>query len=353
MRAWPDPTGKRILGEGKLGSDKRTVPAGTGTSGSDQRPAPMGMTTTASDRPAVAGAWASPNSTSDRFRRDGHDWFRSTTGLGGHGHDRIRLASGCGGMGMTGSNRQPVLQTNGLLCRFGGFVAIEAIDFALASGARHALIGPNGAGKTSLINLITGYLAPAAGRIELMGHDITRLPPHKRCQRGLVRTFQINQLFADMPVIEAVAMSVSEHCRLGSRWWSPLVNQAEVLDRAAAILHELHLLPHAFVRTRHLPYGRQRLLEIALALAQEPKVLLLDEPAAGVPVHDSQELFDTIAALPRKVSILLIEHDMNLVFRFAEKITVLVGGRILLEDCPQEVSRHPAVQQAYLGQAHA
>ncbi len=175
---------------------------------------------------------------------------------------------------------------------------------------------------------------------------------HERCRRGLVRTFQINQLFADMTVLESVALAVSEQGGLGTHWWKPLAGHGEVVDQAAAILERLKLLPDAYERTRNLAYGRQRLIEIALALAMRPKVLLLDEPAAGVPTGESRELFETIAELPREVTILLIEHDMNLVFRFADRISVLVSGAVLVEGSPDMIAQHPRVKEVYLGESH-
>ncbi|MGB6154763.1 MAG: ATP-binding cassette domain-containing protein, partial [Castellaniella sp.] len=175
---------------------------------------------------------------------------------------------------------------------------------------------------------------------------------HERCRQGLVRTFQINQLFPEMTVLESVVLAVSERHGLGTRWWNPLARQAEVVDEAASILDRLKLLPDAYEETRSLAYGRQRLIEIALALAMQPKVLLLDEPAAGVPTSESQELFETIAQLPRDVTILLIEHDMNLVFRFADRISVLVSGALLVEDTPDVIARHPRVKEVYLGESH-
>jgi len=246
----------------------------------------------------------------------------------------------------------PVLQTHGLVRRFGGFVATDNVDLSIAPGARHALIGPNGAGKTTLINLLTGYLEPSEGRVELMGRDVTCMPQHERARLGLVRTFQINQLFMDMTVLESVALAVSERNGLGTSWWKPLAVRGEVIDEAASILERLKLLSDAHETTRNLAYGRQRLIEIALALALRPTVLLLDEPAAGVPTGESQELFETIAQLPRDVTILLIEHDMNLVFRFAERISVLVSGALLLEDTPEVIAHHPRVKEVYLGEAH-
>ena len=174
---------------------------------------------------------------------------------------------------------------------------------------------------------------------------------HERCRRGLVRTFQINQLFDDMTVLESVALAVSERHGQGDRWWKPLAAQTDTVEEAAAILEQLGLLPDAYELTRHLAYGRQRLIEIALALALRPKVLLLDEPAAGVPTSESRELFEVIAQLPREVTILLIEHDMDLVFRFAERISVLVSGALLLEDTPEVIATHPLVRQVYLGES--
>ncbi|MGB6242719.1 MAG: ABC transporter ATP-binding protein [Castellaniella sp.] len=246
----------------------------------------------------------------------------------------------------------PVLQTRNLVRLFGGFVATDQVNLSIAPGSRHALIGPNGAGKTTLINLLTGYLEPTSGQVSLLGQDVTRMPQHERCRQGLVRTFQINQLFMGMTVLESVALAVSERRGLGTQWWKPLAERVDVLDEAAAILDQLRLLPDAYEVTRDLAYGRQRLIEIALALALRPKVLLLDEPAAGVPTSESRELFDTIAQLPREVTILLIEHDMNLVFRFAERISVLVSGALLIEDTPDVIAHHPRVKEVYLGESH-
>lgn len=242
-----------------------------------------------------------------------------------------------------------VLQTEGLVRKFGAFVATDDVSLAVEQGARHALIGPNGAGKTTLINLLTGQLEPTAGRIQLLGRDVTDVPQPQRCHMGLVRTFQINQLFMDMTVLESVALAVGEQRGLGMRCWRPLAARGEVADEAAAILARLGLLADAHEMTANLAYGRQRLLEIALALALKPKVLLLDEPAAGVPASESRALFETIADLPRDVTVLLIEHDMDLVFNFAERISVLVAGALLVEDTPAVIAQHPRVREVYLG----
>jgi ABC-type branched-subunit amino acid transport system ATPase component len=225
------------------------------------------------------------------------------------------------------------------------------VSLNVAAGARQALIGPNGAGKTTLINLLTGYLKPTAGHVLLGGDDVTALAQHERVKRGLARTFQINRLFADMTVLESVTLAVCERRGLGACWWKPASAHAGAVDGAAQLLRRLRLVDVANEHTRNLPYGKQRLIEIALALAAEPRVLLLDEPAAGVPTLESRELFETIAALPRSVTIVLIEHDMDLVFRFAERISVLVGGALLIEDVPEVIARDPRVRQLYLGEA--
>lgn len=242
------------------------------------------------------------------------------------------------------------LETQALVRRFGGFIATNDVNLRVEQGARHALIGPNGAGKTTLINLLTGFLEPSSGTVKLMGSDVTRMSQHERCQLGLVRTFQINQLFPQMTVLESVALAVSERSGLGNRWWKPLTAHGAVIDEAASILDSLHLLPEAYRHTRDLAYGRQRLIEIALALALHPKVLLLDEPAAGVPTTESRQLFETLAGLSGDVTILLIEHDMDLVFRFAQTISVLVSGALLVQGTPEEIAHHPRVRQVYLGE---
>ena len=243
------------------------------------------------------------------------------------------------------------LETRDLVKRFGGFVATNKVSLRVAAGARHALIGPNGAGKTTLINLLTGFLTPTAGHVLLEGHEVTHLPQHQRVGRGLARTFQINRLFADLTVLESVLLAVCQRRGIGARFWKPLAAHGEAVDEAAALLERLRLLDIAFEPTRTLAYGRQRLIEIALALAMRPRVLLLDEPAAGVPAGESRELFETIAQLPREVTIVLIEHDMDLVFRFAERISVLVNGAVLTEDVPSAIADDPRVREVYLGSA--
>ena len=244
-----------------------------------------------------------------------------------------------------------VLETRALVKCFGRFVAADNVNLRVQAGARHALIGPNGAGKTTLINLLTGFLEPTAGDVLFKGEVVTRLPQHRRVQRGLARTFQINRLFADLTVLESVLIAVNERLGLGGRFWRPVGAFGQALDEAAAVLADLHLLEVAHESTRSLPYGKRRLLEIALALAARPQVLLLDEPAAGVPASESRELFETIARLPREVTVLLIEHDMDLVFRFADRISVLVNGALLAEAEPEAIARDQRVKEVYLGEA--
>ena len=246
----------------------------------------------------------------------------------------------------------PVLQATNLVMRFGGITATNQVSLSLARGARHALIGPNGAGKTTLINLLTGVLQPTEGRIHLDGQDITELAPHQRVKRGMVRTFQINQLFDSLTPLQTLALTVSQQSGLGSRWWQPLGRQTAVAERCEQLLEQFHLTEVMDQETRLLPYGKRRLLEIAIALACEPRVLLLDEPVAGVPAGEREELLQTVAALPADVSVLLIEHDMDLVFSFAKRMTVLVNGAVLTEGDPQAIANDPRVKAVYLGQGH-
>ncbi len=246
-----------------------------------------------------------------------------------------------------------VLSAEGLVMRFGGITATNNVTLNLKKGARHALIGPNGAGKTTLINLLTGVLHPTEGRITLLGEDITHLAPHQRVQRGLVRTFQINQLFDTLTPLQSLALTVSQQRGLGTSWWKALGNDGVVADRCAQLLEQFHLTEVMNQPTQVLPYGKRRLLEIAIALACEPRVLLLDEPVAGVPAGEREELLQTIAELPADVSILLIEHDMDLVFTFARRMTVLVNGTVLTEGDPEQIANDPQVKAVYLGHGEA
>ncbi len=242
------------------------------------------------------------------------------------------------------------LETIGLCRSFGGIRAADDVGLRLEKGGRHALIGPNGAGKTTLINLLTGVLRPSAGRILLGGEDVTALRPDQRARRGLARTFQVNQLFPAMTPLETVALAVSHRQGEGRRWWRALGRLPAVVDEAAAVLDRFGLADAMDERVSGLPYGRQRLLEIAVAIACRPRVLLLDEPAAGVPEAERDEILAGVAALPGDVSVLLIEHDMDLVFRFADRISVLVAGALLTEGTAAEIAADPRVRAVYLGE---
>ncbi len=244
-----------------------------------------------------------------------------------------------------------VLSTRGLAKRFGSLVVAQDLSLALPRGVRYALIGPNGAGKTTLINLMTGMLRPDAGSIFLGEDEITSLAPESRVKRGLARTFQINTLFPSLSALEAVTLAVLEREGHSGTWWKSLPAYRDAAGEAHEILSSLGIAKDAYRLTRELAYGRQRLLEIALALATRPKVLLLDEPAAGVPKDESADLFEAISSLASELTVLFIEHDMNVVFRFASRIIVMVGGRILVEGSPGEIARDPEVRAVYLGKA--
>ena len=242
-----------------------------------------------------------------------------------------------------------VLETRALCKSFGALQVAQEVNFRLMMGARHALIGPNGAGKTTFVNLITGAIKPTSGRILLSGEDITGLSQAKRVKRGVARTFQINTLFKGLSVLENVCMSVSE--RLGARreLVRPMGARRDVIDQSLELLGMLHLEEYSQQLVRELPYGRQRLVEIAIALGLQPKVLFLDEPTAGVATAESDILLAVIDRLPQDIAVLIIEHDMDVVFRFARGITVLVGGRVLVEGSPKEIVADDRVREVYLG----
>jgi branched-chain amino acid transport system ATP-binding protein len=245
-----------------------------------------------------------------------------------------------------------VLETKGLVKRFGGVTATDNVSLRVEQGARHALIGPNGAGKTTLINLLTGVLEPTAGSIALLGEDITTLAQHKRVRRGLVRTFQINQLFNELTPLQSLALTVTNQRGASTGWWRPLGRDAAVAETCDRLLRQFRLDDVMDRKTVVLPYGKRRLLEIAIAIACRPRVLLLDEPVAGVPEGERQEIFETIDALPADVSVLLIEHDMDLVFNVARTVSVLVNGAVFAEGDVQSISTDPRVKAVYLGEGH-
>ncbi len=244
----------------------------------------------------------------------------------------------------------PALQVENLNRSFGALRVTRDVCLTLEKGARRALIGPNGAGKTTLINLITGVLAPSSGRVLLNGEDITTVPQALRARRGLARTFQINQLFRGLTVLENLCMTIGERDGECNNLWRAAGAKRSVLDEALHHLDSLKLVDDALKFVRELPYGRQRLVEIAIALAQKPRVLLLDEPAAGVPSSEIHLILDVVAGLDPDIAILIIEHDMDVVMRFAKEITVLVSGAVFTQGTPQEIMANEQVRAVYLGQ---
>lgn len=244
----------------------------------------------------------------------------------------------------------PLLETRALCKSFGGLHVSRDINLVLRAGDKVGLIGPNGAGKTTLINLITGVLAPSAGTVHLGGQDVSRLSQAQRVKRGLVRTFQITQLAPTLPVHLQVEMAIHERQSSSGRLWKPLRAYPEVQAEAMTILSCLALQGLAARTPVALAYGEQRLVEIALAMALRPRVLLLDEPMAGVPSGERQVVLNALDSLPTDLAILMIEHDMDLVFNFANRMMVLAEGAVLAEGTPAHIRQHPAVRAAYLGE---
>ncbi len=244
----------------------------------------------------------------------------------------------------------PLLETQDISKNFGALQVAREVNLILEAGARHALIGPNGAGKTTLINLITGALRPDRGKVLLKGRDITALSEAERVKQGLARTFQINQLFRDLTVLENVVLSIAERHNQAHNFWRRASRNRTAIEEAVDLLAQLKLEDVATTLVRELPYGRQRLVEIAITLGQKPSVLLLDEPAAGVPSAESHIILDVISALPDDIAILIIEHDMDIVFRFARSITVLDAGGVLVQGTPAEVAGDARVKAVYLGE---
>lgn len=244
---------------------------------------------------------------------------------------------------------ETVLETRGLSKAFGSMAVVSGVDFRLRKGARQALIGPNGAGKTTFINLLTGDLPASSGSVHLKGEDVTRLSPERRVKRGLGRTFQINTLFRGLSVLENVVLAVAEREGTGGRLFPRRAQDRATAERAFAVLDGMGIAGEANRLLRELPYGRQRLVEVAIALSLEPSVILLDEPAAGIPTGESGVILDILRRLPADISILMIEHDMNLVRSFADRVTVLVQGEILAEAPPADILADPRVREVYLG----
>jgi branched-chain amino acid transport system ATP-binding protein len=241
------------------------------------------------------------------------------------------------------------LEVVGVSKSFGALQVSKNISLSLERGARHAIIGPNGAGKTTFVHLVSGLLRPSQGTIRLDGHDVTSAAPEKRVAHGLVRTFQISSLFPKLTVAQHVGLALSARHGLDARLWGDLRGRPEIMEEAAQLLETVGLLRHAGTRVASLAYGLRRLIELAIALALKPKVLLLDEPAAGLPSGDRTALLELLLRLPRDMAVLVIEHDMSLVFGFAERISVLVEGAILIEGTPAVVRTDPRVREVYLG----
>ncbi|WP_454818103.1 ABC transporter ATP-binding protein [Labrys neptuniae] len=242
-----------------------------------------------------------------------------------------------------------VFQTLDLKKSFGGLVVTQGLSISLNAGDRVALIGPNGAGKTTFVNLVTGHLEPDSGRVVLAGRDVTGLGPTERVRQGLVRSFQVTRLFPNMTPQEHLALAVLQRTGRTGRLFGHYRAKPDVMAEVAALLATLGLAAIATRPVAEIAYGQQRLLEIALALALKPKVLLLDEPAAGVPQSDTPRIEEALAGLPSDLAVLMIEHDMDLVFRFARRVIVLAAGAIIFDGSPEDVTKDARVRQAYLG----
>ncbi|MBP0649473.1 ABC transporter ATP-binding protein [Mycobacterium tuberculosis] len=243
----------------------------------------------------------------------------------------------------------PVLSTRDLTIRFGGHAAVDRVTADFHAGTLTAIVGPNGAGKTTLVNLVTGHLAPSGGRVLLAGEDVTLASPVARVRKGLVRTFQISRLFGEMTPEEHVTLALLQRRGRATRILERFGADSAVADEAAEILATLGLTETARIPVARIAYGQQRLLEIAFALALRPRVLLLDEPAAGVPSTDTPRIEAALERLPADLAVLMIEHDMDLVFRFARHVAVLAAGEVIFSGPPEAVAEDARVRTAYLG----
>ena len=246
-----------------------------------------------------------------------------------------------------------LLEVRRLFKHFGGVVATDRLDLAVAAGGVHALIGPNGAGKTTLIAQICGEIEPDAGQVLFGGRDITALPPHERVALGLARSFQITRVFRNLTVRDNIALAVQARSGSSMRFWRPVAAERALGAEAEAVLAGLGMAALAALTAGSLPHADQRRLEVALALASQPRLLLLDEPLAGMGAEDAQAMIGLIAQLKQRTTILLVEHDMDAVFRLANVISVLVGGRVIASGVPQVIRDDPEVRRAYLGEEEA
>ncbi len=251
--------------------------------------------------------------------------------------------------GSAAAANTPLLEVHGLEKRFGGIVATDCVDLQIRRGEVHALIGPNGAGKTTLVAQLGGQLASDRGRIVFEGRDITRLPTHERARRGLVRSFQITRLFRSASVLDNVALAVQAVSGSSLRAWRPVLRDRSLFDRAQALLVEVGLEAKAALRIDQLSHGERRALEVAMALASRPQLVLLDEPMAGMGQEESERMEGLIGAMRATSTVLLIEHDVDAVFRLADRVSVLVGGRIIASGDPETVRNDRGVIAAYLG----
>jgi branched-chain amino acid transport system ATP-binding protein len=244
-----------------------------------------------------------------------------------------------------------LLETRGLTRRYGSLVALDGVSLSVAAGARHAVIGPNGAGKSTLFALVTGGLRASAGRIGFDGQDVTRWPDHARARAGMGKTFQHASLFGSLPVLDNVALATQRAAGLGMAMLRPAGRHAAVRDAAMAQLELVGLAGRAAAPAAALSHGERRQLELAIALAGSPKLLLLDEPTAGMSAADSARFAELVESLGEAVTVLIIEHDLDVVFRLATRVTVLHLGRVLADGTPDEVRADETVQRAYLGDA--
>jgi len=248
---------------------------------------------------------------------------------------------------------ETLLQIEGLNKRFGGVVASDNVTLDIPEGELHAVIGPNGAGKTTLIGQLAGELAPDAGRIVFAGNDITALPVWRRSLLGLARSFQITSLFPDFTALDNVALAVQAHAGHSFRFWKAARREPELREAARAALERVGILDRAGIPVSRLSHGEHRQIEIAMALGTAPRLLLLDEPMAGLGPNESARMLALLRELKREYTIVLIEHDMEAVFALADRISVLVYGRLIATGAPEAIRENAQVRQAYLGENDA